>query len=637
MLVSICMIVRNEEAILPEALQSVNGLADEIVIVDTGSEDGTAEVAREFGAHWIEGGDRYHKSEARNMAIDAANGDWIVILDADERIADPEGLREHLKRTNADAIYIRLAFMNGDRQSLSYQQMRIWRRGMYRYKYRAHEVPVPTNGWGKIEHTDFVWEHRPPTNRTWKSDYTLKRLRMDVEENPGDARPVYYLARQLMYCEEWQESIELSQRYLDLGGGNDSGDAYANIAKCYAGLGNTNKQREYLYLACSVAPQRREWWGALAELYHAQGQDRVAVGLLKCALEQEPPGKAYQVHNWYGAHTHDLLARCLWKLRRFDEGREHAIKAVKLEPNNKRLRQNLLFFEDARQKKALELQSTDAKKCLFLALRDNAGVASRYAQAVDGLDGYAARSVVKFFDYFQYPKDVVAPTEDELSELLEWSDALFVFDDYPREGLPDKPIAAIYTGSVYRRNFRAYNARDMQAGVKQFCTTIDLEQFGAEWLPVPMEKTESLNRKRERFTVVHAPTKRHKKGTGFVEKLTGVDVDIIENVANAECMARKASGHVLIDQFELGYGVNALEAWALGLPVVANAREDVLRRIKQRVGFFPFVQSKPEQLQETVNALRSNGLYDQMRQRGFDYLSRFHDPVKVAEQLVAGI
>ncbi|HEY9900168.1 MAG TPA: tetratricopeptide repeat protein [Pantanalinema sp.] len=92
---SLCMIVKNEEKYLEGCLASVQGVADEIIVVDTGSTDGTLAIAERFGAKvihfpWI--GDF---SAARNAGIEQATGDWILVLDADERL--DEATKHHLK------------------------------------------------------------------------------------------------------------------------------------------------------------------------------------------------------------------------------------------------------------------------------------------------------------------------------------------------------------------------------------------------------------------------------------------------------------------------------------------------------------------------------------------------------------
>lgn len=90
---SVCMIVRDEAEVLRFALESVRPLADQIVVVDTGSDDATLEIAREFDAdvHAFAWCDDF--AAARNASLDRAHGDWILVLDADEWIAPDDGAR----------------------------------------------------------------------------------------------------------------------------------------------------------------------------------------------------------------------------------------------------------------------------------------------------------------------------------------------------------------------------------------------------------------------------------------------------------------------------------------------------------------------------------------------------------------
>jgi glycosyltransferase involved in cell wall biosynthesis len=103
MRLSLCMIVKDEAFFLEECLASAAPHVDEIVIVDTGSTDGTVEIARRFTEQildfeWID-----DFSAARNTGIAAASGDWILVLDADERIAATDYAR--LREAMADERY----------------------------------------------------------------------------------------------------------------------------------------------------------------------------------------------------------------------------------------------------------------------------------------------------------------------------------------------------------------------------------------------------------------------------------------------------------------------------------------------------------------------------------------------------
>lgn len=89
---AVAMIVKNEESSLAECLESVRGIADEIVIGDTGSTDGTLGIAEQFGAtvHTIQWEDDFAK--ARNSVLEVIDADWILQIDADE-VLDPESAK----------------------------------------------------------------------------------------------------------------------------------------------------------------------------------------------------------------------------------------------------------------------------------------------------------------------------------------------------------------------------------------------------------------------------------------------------------------------------------------------------------------------------------------------------------------
>jgi len=86
--ISLCMIVKNEEDFLADCLSSVNGIVSEIIIVDTGSTDKTKEIAMQFNSQIYEFEWQDDFSLARNESLKHANGEWILYLDADERISN---------------------------------------------------------------------------------------------------------------------------------------------------------------------------------------------------------------------------------------------------------------------------------------------------------------------------------------------------------------------------------------------------------------------------------------------------------------------------------------------------------------------------------------------------------------------
>lgn len=116
---SLCMIVKNEEEYIRSALESVKDAVDEIVIVDTGSTDNTKGICacytdKIYDLEWKE-----DFSEARNFSLEKAAGDWILWLDADERlvIKDKKAFQKRLNKPDSKAYSIKLLhFMESEKE-----------------------------------------------------------------------------------------------------------------------------------------------------------------------------------------------------------------------------------------------------------------------------------------------------------------------------------------------------------------------------------------------------------------------------------------------------------------------------------------------------------------------------------------
>ena len=95
---TVCIVAQNEEKNLPRVLRSVDGVADEIVVVDGGSTDRTQEIARQAGARVVERPFTDH-ADQKNYAASLAAHDWIFLLDADEELSDE--LKESVEKWKA--------------------------------------------------------------------------------------------------------------------------------------------------------------------------------------------------------------------------------------------------------------------------------------------------------------------------------------------------------------------------------------------------------------------------------------------------------------------------------------------------------------------------------------------------------
>jgi len=124
--ISLCMIMKNEERHLARCLNSVKGLVDEIIIVDTGSTDNSVDIARKFGANVLF--DPWHNDFARprNLGIRHATCDWILVLDPDEVLLrkDHRALKELTRSKRAVAYQMETRNYGRDEKEFGYQKLK---------------------------------------------------------------------------------------------------------------------------------------------------------------------------------------------------------------------------------------------------------------------------------------------------------------------------------------------------------------------------------------------------------------------------------------------------------------------------------------------------------------------------------
>lgn len=152
MKISACYMVKNEYKNIARSIDSVRLAADEIIVVNTGSTDGTCELARQCGARVLDFAWCDDFSAPRNYALEQATGDWIIFLDADEYFIHPEGVRTAIERTIGensalDAILIQrinIEETTGENLGIS-TDLRIMRRAAnLRYSGIIHEQLTDT-------------------------------------------------------------------------------------------------------------------------------------------------------------------------------------------------------------------------------------------------------------------------------------------------------------------------------------------------------------------------------------------------------------------------------------------------------------------------------------------------------------
>ncbi|MGE0306664.1 MAG: glycosyltransferase [Acidimicrobiia bacterium] len=224
-LLSACLIMKDELENLPECLASLIGLVDDVVIYDTGSTDGSIELARSFGATVIEGYWDDDFSRARNAALAACRGEWIVHLDADEIIEDTAHsgpvMRELLANaTNGDVVAVNLFNLEGSRiapvRSLAPNLVaRFFRRLHCHWRGALHEEPVARPGKPPARYTKSsaltILHSGYLSEAITERDKRARNLRISSVEadNETDAdRARFNLARSLLMAHRHAEAIE---------------------------------------------------------------------------------------------------------------------------------------------------------------------------------------------------------------------------------------------------------------------------------------------------------------------------------------------------------------------------------------------------------------------------------------------
>ncbi len=229
--VTLAMIVKNEGKGLRRCLESVKGFVDEIVIVDTGSEDDTMDIAREFGAKVFEHPWEDSFSVARNWAIYHTDTQWILQLDGDEELDKDSGprIRDAVRsahRTTSNLIHMVLENIDeakGEIQSVinTGKLMRVI--PTLHFKNRVHNKLIcpgdVTFTTLKIYHYGYALPDKDYME--FKKNRTTRLLLLDAQDRPEDPDSFYYLAIQYLRTEDWNQTIEYAEEAIRLYKKND--------------------------------------------------------------------------------------------------------------------------------------------------------------------------------------------------------------------------------------------------------------------------------------------------------------------------------------------------------------------------------------------------------------------------------
>lgn len=355
MKVVVYAICKNEEQFVGRWMKSM-GEADEIVVLDTGSGDGTVQKLRENGASvtvesiipW-----RFDRARNRSLELVPEDADICVCTDLDEVFE--RGWRANLERawkegtTRAGYRYTWSVTPEG-REGVVFWIEKIHSRHGYRWVHPVHEVLEWTGQ--KQEEVMVTAEgvqlnHYPDLTKS-RGQY-LPLLELSVEEDPDDDRNMHYLGREYMYKGRWDDCIRALKRHLAMPSASWKDERAASmryIAKSYRMKGEKGRARDWYLQAIAQAPHLREPYVDLAWALYEEGKWEGVLYFTACALEIADRPKTYicEAASW-GSLPHDLRAIAFYHTGRFGEALEEATKALAMEPENKRLLGNVELLE----------------------------------------------------------------------------------------------------------------------------------------------------------------------------------------------------------------------------------------------------------------------------------------------------
>lgn len=223
MSVALAMIAKNEEQTLGRCLDSVRGCVDEIVVVDTGSTDGTRDIAarytdRIFSFPWAD-----NFAEARQYAFGQATCDWVFWLDADDEVTGAGDIRRLTEEAAPDVGGFCWRYIC-DRDRWGNSTCDFWRErlvrndGSFRWQGRVHETLLACREWLMPQTDLVVVEHHSPSGRgVSRGQRNLRLLLRDYEESAGSPSPrlLFYLGKEYACCGEVDAAVEMLQRCVD--------------------------------------------------------------------------------------------------------------------------------------------------------------------------------------------------------------------------------------------------------------------------------------------------------------------------------------------------------------------------------------------------------------------------------------
>lgn len=347
MLLSACLIVRNEEKFLDRCLGSLGGLVDEMVVVDTGSSDRTREIAAAHGARLDDFPWRDDFAAARNHALDLARGEWVLYIDADEHVrpASADRLRTQL----SDPSYVAYHVLLHPRPGFTpYWEMRLFRNDpLIRFRGIIHENIWPgieayraARG-GRIGRSGLILDHEGyERDQDVKHRRNLPLLRESLRKDPSKVFSWCHLAtiytslgKARLAERAWKAGLAVARKRPR---SRIAEDTLPYIGLIQSRLASGRSAERLLAEALERFPQNHQmhWLRGVAHMKAGRPEEAIPCfeRLVAAGQSGEIDGAMAYSIRLFDVIAYDALAACHFKLGHYTESRRYFELAAKQDP-----------------------------------------------------------------------------------------------------------------------------------------------------------------------------------------------------------------------------------------------------------------------------------------------------------------
>ncbi|MDE6968102.1 MAG: glycosyltransferase [Clostridia bacterium] len=353
MTLGLSMIVKNESEVLERVLKNVLSFVDEIVIVDTGSTDGTIDIAKKYTdkVYTFEWNDDF--SAARNFALSKVESDYWMWLDADDLVPEETAIciAEYMKNSNGMVDVIMLPYVvdrtEDGKPSFSYYRERIMKNHTdFVWQGCVHEVIQPQ---GEIVKFPYYIIHDKPKRRG-NGMRNLNIYRKSIASGKIlSAREKYYYARELFYNGFIAQAIEEFKSFLEMPDGFyvNKTDGCMMLARCYLQMNDSRSALDIAFHSFIYGLPTGEMCCLIGAIYYLLNDYKSAVYWYECATHIKPDldSGAFIDFSAYDFTPYIWLTVCYDKLGDRQKAYQYHCHTLKLYPKHPSVIINQAYFE----------------------------------------------------------------------------------------------------------------------------------------------------------------------------------------------------------------------------------------------------------------------------------------------------